>query len=150
MAAWLASDDAGWVTGQYIEASGGIRVGMIGKWILIFGVVLIVVGAVVWLVESLGLPLGRLPGDIRMRGEGWSFSFPIVTCIVVSIVLTVLLNLFCLVLSTMKQLRAILLLPGMVTVVIPATILYFTGTAIFATMEHRHRLRRSSSSSGWR
>ena len=30
---------------------------MIGKWILIFGVVLIVVGAMVWLVESLGLPL---------------------------------------------------------------------------------------------
>jgi ABC-type branched-subunit amino acid transport system permease subunit len=62
---------------------------MIGKWILIFGVVLVVVGAVVWLVESLGLPLGRLPGDIRMRG----FYFPIVTCIIASIVLTVLLNL---------------------------------------------------------
>ena len=67
---------------------------MIGKWILIFGVVLIVVGAVVWLVESLGLPLGRLPGDVRVRGEGWSFSFPIVTCILVSVVLTVLINLF--------------------------------------------------------
>jgi len=66
---------------------------MIGKWVLIFGVVLILVGAVVWLVESLGLPLGRLPGDIRLRGGGWSFSFPIVTCIVVSVVLTVLLNL---------------------------------------------------------
>ncbi len=66
---------------------------MIGKWILIFGIVLVVVGAVVWLIESLGLPLGRLPGDIRMRGEGWSFSFPIVTCIVVSVGLTVLLNL---------------------------------------------------------
>ena len=90
---WLASDDARWVTGQYIEASGGIGIGMIGKWILIFGVVLIVVGAVVWLIESLGLPLGRLPGDIRMRGEGWSFSFPVVTCIVVSVVLTVVLNL---------------------------------------------------------
>jgi hypothetical protein len=64
-----------------------------GMWILIVGVVLIVVGAVVWLLEGLGLPLGRLPGDIRMRGKGWSFSFPIVTCIVVSIVLTVLLNL---------------------------------------------------------
>jgi len=63
---------------------------MIGKWILIFGVVLIVVGTMVWLVESLGLPLGRLPGDIRARGEGWSFSFPIVSCILVSIVLTVL------------------------------------------------------------
>ena len=67
---------------------------MIGKWILIFGVVLVVVGAAVWLIESLGLPLGRLPGDIRMRGEGWSFHIPIVTSIVVSIVLTVLLNLF--------------------------------------------------------
>jgi hypothetical protein len=43
---------------------------MIGKWILIFGVFLVVVGAVVWLIESLGLPLGRLPGDIRMRGHG--------------------------------------------------------------------------------
>ncbi len=67
---------------------------MIGKWILILGVVLIVVGTAVWLVERLGLPLGHLPGDLRMRGEGWSFSFPIVTCIVVSLVLTVLLNLF--------------------------------------------------------
>jgi hypothetical protein len=66
---------------------------MIGKWILICGVVLILVGAVIWLVESLGLPLGRLPGDIRMRGEGWSFYFPIMTGIVLSIVLTVLLNL---------------------------------------------------------
>ena len=66
---------------------------MIGKWILILGVVLVAVGAVVRLIETLGLPLGRLPGDIRMRGEGWSFHFPIVTCIVVSIVLTVVVNL---------------------------------------------------------
>jgi hypothetical protein len=44
-------------------------------------------------VESLSLPLGRLPGDVRIRGEGWSFYFPVVTCIVISIVLTVLLNL---------------------------------------------------------
>ena len=67
---------------------------MIGKWILIFGVVLIVVGVAVWLIENLGLPVGRLPGDIQMRGKGWFLSFPIVTSIVVSVVLTVLLNLF--------------------------------------------------------
>jgi hypothetical protein len=67
---------------------------MVGKWVVIVGMVLVVVGAVVWLVESLGLPLSRLPGDIWMRGEGWSFFFPIVTCIVVSVVLTVLVNLF--------------------------------------------------------
>ncbi len=66
---------------------------MVGKWILILGVVLIVVGAIIWLIESVGLRLGRLPGDVRMRGEGWTFSFPIMTCLVVSVVLTVLLNL---------------------------------------------------------
>ena len=49
---------------------------MLGKWILIFGVVLVLVGAVVWLVESLGLPLGRLPGDIRMRGRAGRSRFP--------------------------------------------------------------------------
>lgn len=66
---------------------------MTGKWILVFGLVLIVVGALVWLVESLGPPLGRLPGDIHARGEGWSFAFPVMTSILVSIVLTILLNL---------------------------------------------------------
>ncbi len=43
-------------------------------------------------LDFLGLPLGRLPGDVRVRGEGWAFYFPIVTCIVVSIVLSVLTN----------------------------------------------------------
>lgn len=42
----------------------------------------------------LGLPLGRLPGDIVIqRGRG-SFYFPIVTCIVVSVLLTLVLSLF--------------------------------------------------------
>jgi len=66
---------------------------MMGKWILVFGVVLIAVGGAIWLVEHFGLPLGRLPGDVRWRGERWSFYFPITTSIVVSVVLTVLLNL---------------------------------------------------------
>jgi len=70
-----------------------IKAHMIGKWILVLGLLLFGVGAVVWLVESLGLPLGRLPGDIHARGDGWCFSFPVVTSIVLSIVLTVLLNL---------------------------------------------------------
>jgi hypothetical protein len=40
------------------------------------------------------LPFGRLPGDIAIEGERGGFYFPIVTMIVISIVLTVLLNLF--------------------------------------------------------
>ena len=65
---------------------------MIGKWILVFGLMLILVGVAVWLLESVGLPPDRLPGDARIQGKSWFFSFPIVTSIVVSIVLTVLLN----------------------------------------------------------
>jgi len=38
--------------------------------------------------------LGRLPGDIVVRKPGFTFAFPIVTCIVISIVLTILLWLF--------------------------------------------------------
>ena len=54
------------------------------------GVVLVLVGVVVWIFQSLGLPLGRLPGDIRLRG----FYFPVVTCVVVSVVLNLLLWFF--------------------------------------------------------
>jgi hypothetical protein len=61
---------------------------MIGEWILFIGGMLVTVGAVLWLLESLGVPLGCFPGDIRMNGEGWSFRFPVVTCIVLSIVVT--------------------------------------------------------------
>ena len=70
-----------------------MKASMIGKWILVLGLLLILVGVAVWLLESVGLPLGRLPGDVRVQGKSWFFSFPIVTSIVVSIVLTVLLNL---------------------------------------------------------
>lgn len=68
------------------------KITMIGKWILIIGGILVAVGAVLWLLESVGVPLGRFPGDIRMKGEGWSFRFPLVTCLILSIALTVLLN----------------------------------------------------------
>jgi len=46
----------------------------------------------VYLAAKLGLPLGRLPGDIRIEGENGSFYFPVTTSILVSVVLTILLN----------------------------------------------------------
>jgi hypothetical protein len=59
---------------------------------------LIVVGAAL-LVAGLAWPflsrwLGRLPGDIVVKREGWTFAFPIVTCLVLSAVLSLLLWLF--------------------------------------------------------
>ena len=46
-----------------------------------------------YLASKFGLPLGRLPGDIRIEGENGSFYFPLTTSILVSVVLTIVLNL---------------------------------------------------------
>jgi hypothetical protein len=65
----------------------------LGKFILIIGVITTLVGLVMW---SGFAPkwLGRLPGDIRIERENSVFYFPIVTCIILSIVLSLLLSLF--------------------------------------------------------
>ena len=54
-----------------------------GKLLIAAGVVLILLGLL-----SYVLPLFRLPGDIRYEGEHFKFYFPVVTCIVISIILT--------------------------------------------------------------
>ena len=65
----------------------------LGKFIVIIGVITMLVGLVLW---SGFAPkwLGRLPGDIRIEREGSAFYFPIVTCIILSIVLSLLLSIF--------------------------------------------------------
>ncbi len=64
----------------------------LGKWIVAFGMVLVILGGLVWLLGRTGLPLGRLPGDIRIEGEKVSCYVPIVTMILLSVVLTIVLN----------------------------------------------------------
>jgi hypothetical protein len=64
----------------------------LGKGILAMGLLLVVVGGMLWLLSRTGLPLGRLPGDIRIEGERLSCYAPIATMIILSIVLTILLN----------------------------------------------------------
>ena len=65
----------------------------LGKWIVLFGLGLAALGLVVWLMGKTGLPFGSLPGDIRVERPGFSFSFPLVTCILISVVLTLIVNL---------------------------------------------------------
>jgi Protein of unknown function (DUF2905) len=65
----------------------------LGKFIVIIGVITTLIG----LVMSSGFApkwLGRLPGDIRIEREHSAFYFPIVTCIILSIVLSLLLSFF--------------------------------------------------------
>jgi hypothetical protein len=56
----------------------------VGKAILILGIVLVVAGAILWKTG------GRLPGDIFIQKGTWRFYFPIVTCILISLALTLL------------------------------------------------------------
>ncbi|MGC9333752.1 MAG: DUF2905 family protein [Anaerolineae bacterium] len=64
----------------------------LGKGILILGLVLVVVGGLFWALGRVGLPLGRLPGDIRIERDGFSCLVPIASTILLSILLTILLN----------------------------------------------------------
>jgi hypothetical protein len=64
----------------------------IGKWLVIIGLGLALVGGGVWLAGRLGLPLGRLPGDFRFERGGVTFYFPIVSLILISLALSVLAN----------------------------------------------------------
>ena len=64
----------------------------IARYLMIGGVILFLVGGGVYLAAKFGLPLGRLPGDIRIEGENGSFYFPVTTSILVSVVLTIVLN----------------------------------------------------------
>jgi hypothetical protein len=56
-----------------------------GRLLITVGVLLVVAG----LLVQMGVPLGRLPGDIRVQRGNSTFFFPIVTCILVSVVLSV-------------------------------------------------------------
>jgi heme/copper-type cytochrome/quinol oxidase subunit 2 len=65
----------------------------IGGILIIFGIVLIIIGFLLT-STNIGKHLGKLPGDINIKRENVSFHFPIVTCILISIILTILINLF--------------------------------------------------------
>jgi hypothetical protein len=64
----------------------------IARFLVIGGIVLILIGGGVFLAAKLGIPFGRLPGDIRIERGSGLFYFPIVTSCVLSILLTIILN----------------------------------------------------------
>jgi len=66
----------------------------IGKIVIFAGIVLIIIGSVLLLFDKVGIPFGRLPGDIVYRKGNTTVYFPIVTSLLVSILLTILFWLF--------------------------------------------------------
>jgi len=67
--------------------------GDLGKLLIYLGGAVVVIGIVLILLGKTGLPIGRLPGDIVYRGKDSTVYFPIVTCIVLSVVLSVVMYL---------------------------------------------------------
>jgi Protein of unknown function (DUF2905) len=65
----------------------------LGKFVVVLGVIITLVGLVMW-GGFAPKWLGRLPGDIRIERGHSAFYFPIVTCIILSIVLSLLLSIF--------------------------------------------------------
>ncbi len=65
--------------------------GDLGRMLVFFGGLLLVVGLVLIFAGKLNLPLGRLPGDIVYRGKHTSFYFPLMTCILLSVILSLVL-----------------------------------------------------------
>jgi hypothetical protein len=72
--------------------AGEMKMENIARFLVIGGIILILIGGGVYLAAKFGIPLGRLPGDIRIEGENGSFYFPLATSILVSVLLTILLN----------------------------------------------------------
>lgn len=70
-----------------------MNINEVAKVIIILGAVLIALGVILPYVAKLNF-FGKLPGDIRIKGDNFSFYFPIATCIVLSVVLTLLAKLF--------------------------------------------------------
>jgi hypothetical protein len=64
-----------------------------GRWIFIFGILLMLIGGIVWIAGRSGLPLGKLPGDVRIEFGSFSCFLPLASSIIMSIFLTVVLNL---------------------------------------------------------
>jgi len=64
----------------------------VARILIIVGGIIALAGVVILLAGKIPF-LGKLPGDISIKGKGFSVYFPIVTCLVVSVILTLVLNL---------------------------------------------------------
>jgi hypothetical protein len=64
----------------------------LGRLVLTLGLVLVVLGVGIMIAQKLGV--GRLPGDLVWKGKGFTVYLPIVSSIVLSLLVTLLLNLF--------------------------------------------------------
>lgn len=66
----------------------------LGKYLIIGGLILVALGVIIFFFHHYLKWIGRLPGDIKIEGRNFRFYFPIVSMILISLILTLLINLF--------------------------------------------------------
>jgi hypothetical protein len=71
----------------------GAEMPSLARIFIFFGITFLIVGGLIYLSSTLHIPLGHLPGDIRIQGKNSVFYFPLATCILISVVITILINL---------------------------------------------------------
>lgn len=64
----------------------------LARYLMLGGIILFLIGGGIFLASKFGIPFGRLPGDIRIEGENGSFFFPITSSVLISVFLTIVLN----------------------------------------------------------
>jgi hypothetical protein len=65
--------------------------GDLGRILAFVGGLLLIVGLVIIFAGKMGVPIGRLPGDFVYRGKNTTFFFPLMTCILLSVILSLVL-----------------------------------------------------------
>ena len=66
----------------------------IAKYLIYIGVFFLLIGSIVFFLGKLGIGIGKLPGDILIKKDNFTFYFPLATSIIISILLTIILNIF--------------------------------------------------------
>jgi H+/Cl- antiporter ClcA len=65
-----------------------------GKYIIVSGIFIVIAGVFIYFFHNYFKWFGKLPGDIRIEKENYRFYFPVVTMIVISIAITIIINIF--------------------------------------------------------
>jgi hypothetical protein len=65
--------------------------GDLGRILAFVGGLLLIIGLVIMFAGKMGVPIGRLPGDFVYRGKNTTFFFPLMTCILLSVILSLVL-----------------------------------------------------------
>jgi hypothetical protein len=69
-----------------------MELSLVARIIALFGLVLLVIAGILYLLDRFDLPLGNLPGDLELKRGNFTCAVPIVSSLIISVILTILLN----------------------------------------------------------